>query len=311
MCHFRATSESHRPDSMSALGQIALAAVPNEETVPPPTIAMSAQPPSRGALESLRLHWPEYLMEAALLGGFMVSACAFTALFEFPQSPLHRAIPSGFLRRMLEGIAMGLTALCIFYSPWGKQSGAHINPAVTWTFFRLGKTKIWDAIFYSAAQFGGAVLGVSVMARLFGMAISHPAVRYAVTVPGPYGSRAALAAECVIAAGMMSMVLFVSNHSGLANYTGLFASILVATYITFEAPFSGMSINPARTFGSAFPAMVWNGFWIYLTAPMLGMLSAAEFYLWRKGRNAVKCGKLHHDNDKRCIFCGANGGFAS
>ena len=72
-----------------------------------------------------------------------------------------------------------------------------------------------------------------------------------------------------------------------------------------------MSMNPARTFGSAFPPMIWDGLWIYLTAPPLGMLAAAEVYLWRKGRLAVKCCKLHHDNDKRCIFCGANGGFAS
>ena len=70
-------------------------------------------------------------------------------------------------------------------------------------------------------------------------------------------------------------------------------------------------MNPARTFGSALPPMIWDGLWVYLTAPPLGMLFAAEFYLWRKGRQAVKCCKLHHNNDKRCIFCGANGGFAS
>jgi len=91
----------------------------------------------------------------------------------------------------------------------------------------------------------------------------------------------------------------------------LFAGLLVATYITVEAPFSGMSMNPARTFGSGLSAGVWTGFWIYLIAPLLGMLSAAELYLWRKGKVAVKCCKLHHDNNKRCIFCGANGGFAS
>jgi aquaporin Z len=72
-----------------------------------------------------------------------------------------------------------------------------------------------------------------------------------------------------------------------------------------------MSMNPARTFGSALPPMIWNGLWVYLTAPPLGMLFAAELYLWRRGRQAVKCCKLHHDNNKRCIFCGANGGFAS
>src|SRR5206468_1567210 len=264
-----------------------------------------------GPLGSLRVHWPEYLMEAGLLGAFMVSACVFGALYEFPHSPVHQAIMSGTLRRFLMGVSMGLTAIAIIYSPWGKQSGAHINPSVTFTFFRLGKVKVWDAIFYIAAQFTGAVLGVLFVARFLSKEISHPAVRYVVTVPGPHGPWVALLAEFIIAFGLMSTVLYFSNHHRLDRYTGLFAGLLVATYITLEGPFSGMSMNPARTFGSGFSAEVWNGLWIYLTAPPLGMLTAAELYLWRKGRQAVKCCKLHHDNNRRCIFCGANGGFAS
>ncbi|MBI3474778.1 MAG: aquaporin [Acidobacteria bacterium] len=250
-------------------------------------------------------------MEAGLLGAFMVSACVFGALYEFPQSPVHQAIHSGFLRRVLMGLSMGLTAISIIYSPWGKQSGAHINPSVTFTFLRLGKIKFWDAVFYMTAQFTGAVLGVVLVARFLGTEVSDPAVRYVVTVPGPQGIWVALAAEFVIAFGLMSAVLYFSNHHRLAPYTGLFAGLLVATYITLEAPFSGMSMNPARTLGSALPPMIWDGIWIYLTAPPLGMLAAAEFYLWRHWRTGVKCCKLHHQNNKRCIFCGANGGFAS
>jgi aquaporin Z len=250
-------------------------------------------------------------MEAGLLGAFMVSACVFGALYEFPQSPVHQAILSPILRRLLMGVSMGLTAITIIYSPWGKQSGAHINPSVTFTFFRLGKIKVWDALFYITAQFLGAVLGVLLVARFLGKELSDPAVRYVVTLPGPDGPWVALMAEFSIAFVLMSAVLYFSNHHRLDRYTGVFAGLLVATYITLEAPFSGMSMNPARTFGSAFPPMIWDGLWIYLTAPPLGMLAAAEVYLWRKGRLAVQCCKLHHNNDKRCIFCGANGGFAS
>jgi aquaporin Z len=141
--------------------------------------------------------------------------------------------------------------------------------------------------------------------------VSHPAVRYVVTTPGPRGPWVAFAAEFIIATGMMSAVLYFSNHRHLSRYTGAFASLLVATYITLEAPLSGMSMNPARSFGSAFPSGIWDHFWIYLTAPLLGMFTASEFYLWRRGRQTVKCCKLHHDNEKRCIFCGANGGFSS
>ena len=57
----------------------------------PTQIAMSPAP-KLGALASLRLHWPEYLMEAGLLGAFMVSACVFGVLYGFPQSPVHQAI---------------------------------------------------------------------------------------------------------------------------------------------------------------------------------------------------------------------------
>ncbi|MGP0096265.1 MAG: MIP/aquaporin family protein [Terriglobales bacterium] len=276
-----------------------------------PSVVASPQPPKLGALASLRVHWPEYLMEAALLGAFMVSACVFGALYEFPQSPVHQAIMSSFLRRLFMGVTMGLTAIAIIYSPWGKQSGAHINPSVTLTFFRLGKIRFWDALFYIASQFTGAVLGVFLVAQFLGREVSDPAVRYVVTTPGSRGSWVALVAEFIIAAILMSAVLFFSNHHRLAGYTGLVAGLLVATYITLEAPFSGMSMNPARTFGSALPPMIWDGLWIYLTAPPLGMLFAAELYLWRKGQQGVGCCKLHHNNDKRCIFCGANGGFAS
>jgi aquaporin Z len=284
-----------------------------------PNLAIDAMPlpqpasraPQLGAFESLRFHWPEYLMEASLLGAFMVSACLFGALYEFPHSPVRQAIASQLLRRVLMGLSMGITAIAIIYSPWGKQSGAHINPSVTLTFLRLGKVKIWDAIFFIASQFMGAVLGVVLVARFLGKELADPAVRYVVTVPGEHGLWVALLAEFIIAFGMMSTVLYFSNHHRLDRYTGLFAGLLVATYITIEAPFSGMSMNPARTFGSGFSAEIWSGLWVYLTAPPLAMLTAAEIYLWRKGRLAVKCCKLHHNNDKRCIFCGANGGFAS
>src|SRR3989442_3504619 len=296
---------------MNGIEQLPMADTSNLALAPEPPMAVSLSAPKRSALASLTAHWPEYSMEAGLLGAFMVSACLFGALYGFPGSPVRQAISSDFLRGLLGGLSMGLTAIAIFYSPWGKQSGAHINPSVTLTFLRLGKIKLWDALFYIGSQFSGAVLGVLLVAQFLRREVSHPAVRFVVTAPGPRGPWLAFVAEFTIATGMMSAVLYFSNHHRLVKHTGLFASMLVATYITFEAPFSGMSMNPARSFGSAFPSGIWDHFWIYLTAPLLGMLTASELYLWRKGRQAVKCCKLHHDNDKRCIFCGANGGFSS
>src|SRR5258707_12424669 len=157
-------------------------------------------------------------MGAALIATFMISACSFGALLEFPSAPILKAIASGFLRRVLMGLSMGLTAIAIIYSPWGKQSGAHINPSVTLTFFRLGKIKAWDAVFYALAQFTGAILSVVLVAQFLGRQLADPAVRYVVTVPGPYGVGIALLSEFLIAAGMMSLVLHFRNRHELSSY---------------------------------------------------------------------------------------------
>jgi len=255
-------------------------------------------------LAALKKHWPEYLMEAAGLGIFMISACGFGVLLEYPNSPVHQAIPDAFVRRMLMGLAMGLTAVGLIYSPWGKQSGAHLNPSVTLTFFRLGKVARYDAIFYVVAQFVGGIAGVLISAIAFGSLLANPSVNYVATVPGAGGPIVAFVAEVVITFILMSIILRVSNNQRLANLTGLCAGILVATYIMFEAPLSGMSMNPARTFGSAFSAQVWTALWIYFTAPLIGMLAAAQVYVTMKSARAVACAKLHHANTKRCIFCG-------
>jgi hypothetical protein len=98
-------------------------------------------------------------------------------------------------------------------------------------------------------------------------------------------------------------VLTVSNRPNVARFTGLCAGLLVATFITVEAPLSGMSMNPARTVGSAFWAHDWTALWVYLAAPPLGMLAAAELHIRRRGTAGTFCAKLHHQNEKRCIFC--------
>jgi aquaporin Z len=150
------------------------------------------------------------------------------------------------------------------------------------------------------AQFIGAIAGVSAVTLFVREALSHPAVHYAATLPGMQGMAIAFIAEFVIAFVLMSVVLRVSNTPRIARYTGLFAGALVAIYITLESPLSGMSMNPARTFSSAFVGHLWTGLWIYFTAPVLAMQLAAGLYL--RGKHTVYCAKYHHYNRHRCIF---------
>ena len=228
-------------------------------------------------------------MEGALLGLFMISACAFTTLLEHPASPVRRALPMDWERRVLIGLAMACTALSIFYSPWGKRSGAHINPSTTLTFYRLGKIGGHDALWYAAAQFGGAIVGVGVAVALFGMAVMDPAVRYVVTLPGQYGAGVAFIAECTIAFLLMTVVLAVSSSPRWQRYTGLCAATLVFVYISLEAPLSGMSMNPARSLGPALVGHEFTALWVYFLAPPIGMLVAAQLHLAVFGQRDALC----------------------
>ena len=254
--------------------------------------------------DALKRHWPEYLMEAACLGLFMISAFTFGTILENPTSLVNQAIPNPSLRRFLMGLAMGSTAVGIVYSRWGKQSGAHINPSTTITFFRLGKVAPWDVVFYIVFQFIGGLAGALLASVVLSTWVSHPSVHYVVTTPGSAGAGIAFAAEIGISFILMTVILNVSNNTRWHKFTGLCAGVLIATYITFEAPISGMSMNLARTVASALPAQHWTALWIYITAPLIGMLAAAEVYVRTKGMQNVSCAKLNHDNDTRCIFCG-------
>jgi aquaporin Z len=255
-----------------------------------------------GVLEAVGRHWPEYLMEALGLGLFMVLACSLGIVLQHPSSPVRDLLPNVTQRRVLFGVAMGATAILNIYAPWGRRSGSHLNPATTLTFWRLGKVETWDAIFYSLSQFAGGIAGVEISKVVFGSLIAHPEVNYVATTPGPSGELVAFVAEVLMTFGLMSVVLRVSNVERLARYTGLFVGALIATYISIEAPLSGMSMNPARTLSSGLPAGVWTGLWIYFVAPPIGMLLAAEVYLRLNGKERVLCAKMHHDNNKRCIF---------
>jgi aquaporin Z len=248
------------------------------------------------------LHWPEYAIEAAALGTFMVSAAVFATALYHPSSRIAVAISNEWLRRALMGLAMGLTAMGIIYSPWGQRSGAHMNPALSLTFFRLGRIGRTDFVGYVIAQFIGGIAGVALCAFALGKLLADPSVHFVVTAPGPEGYTVAFLAEAGMSFTMMTMVLNVSNRPPIARYTGLFAGFLVFCFILFESPLSGFSINPARTFGSAVMAGDYTALWIYFLAPPLGMLLAAEVYGRSMGMQRIICAKLHHPHGSPCIF---------
>lgn len=253
-------------------------------------------------LHKARLHWPEYLMEAGEVAIYLFFTCVFATVLQHPASPISHLIVPPIARRGLMGLAIGATVTAIILTPWGKQSGGHLNPALTFAFYRLRKVAPWDLMFYVTAQFAGAAGGVALAALVLRVAPGDTPIRYAVTAPGVYGNTVALVAELTISFGLMIAILFLTNYTTLARYTPFFVGALYAVYITFEAPLSGMSMNPARTFGPALEISYWHALWIYFVAPTLGMLLAAGVFLRLRGGVGPYCAKLHHANNKRCIF---------
>ncbi|MFT3785499.1 MAG: aquaporin [Tepidisphaeraceae bacterium] len=241
-----------------------------------------------------------WAIDGLLLGAFMTSACGFATLLEHPRSPLPHVLVNADLRRGLMGLAMSGTAVAIIYSPLGRRTGPLLNPAMVLTLFRLRKLSMLDAVGFMLMQFALGPIGVFVAWLLLRPWVAESPVFYAATQPGPFGRMAAWWAEFAIALLMVVVVMAVNGKPRWTRFGGAAAAFLVAVFITFEAPISGMALNPARSFASAVFAQIWSGLWIYLTAPVAGMLAGAELVRACRRDDESLCAKLAHD--ERCAI---------
>jgi len=143
--------------------------------------------------------------------------------------------------------------------------------------YRLGNIDAIDSLFYIIFQFVGGSIGMYLTYILMPHSISHPAINYIVTRPLNGGVALAFILEFIISFLLMAGVLYTNSTKQLSKYTASLVAFLIALFITLEAPYSGMSMNPARTFASAIVANEWNSFWLYCIAPPLGMWCAELF----------------------------------
>ena len=230
---------------------------------------------------ALRQHWHHYLAEAGGPLLFLVFSSTAAVVFHHPGSPVARALgPHEWVQRLGMGVVMGLLVAAMAYSPWGKRSGGHFNPAVTLGFWHLGHIRTPDALWYGLAQFSGALLAGFGMCEALKPWFGHPAIHYNTTRPaaGAHGWAWALGAEAVISAGLMLVLLMCLHSAGLKKWTGALVGLLLAAYVTVESPLSGMSLNPARTLGAAAAAGQWQGLWLYFAGPLLAMWATAAAY---------------------------------
>ena len=228
-------------------------------------------------------HWRHYLAEALGLGFFMFGASLVTTQLRYRDAWLAQFVTAPLAQLAILGGAMFFVVLAIIYSPWGNKSGAHINPAVTLAMLRLGKIEPYDALFYILSQFIGGTLAVQLCGLFLGRGYTEVGTNYVMTRPGPAGSTAAFVAEWIITFVLMMTVFWALSDARREKFAGVFIAVLIGFYLVVEEPFSGMSLNPARSFASAFAAREWQDLWIYFVAPISAALVAAELFRWMTG----------------------------
>jgi aquaporin Z len=240
-----------------------------------------------------RLHPSLYGAEflgTALLVGVGVSI----VILMFGQgSPVERLVPGAAMRRFLTGGLFGSVATLIAISPLGKVSGAHINPAVTLAFWLEGKLAWRDATLYVLAQFAGAVAGALPLLAWGAMGQS---MSFGATVPGQgMPVWAALMGEAGVTFLLVMTIFTTAAHPRTRNFTPFTMPILFSVLVWLEAPVSGTSANPARSFGPALIAGVFDHQWIYFVGPSLGaILAIGVIRLEALGLPRVTVARLFH-----------------
>jgi aquaporin Z len=247
-------------------------------------------------------HLPEYFAEFLGTAIMMIIGIGAVTLMFAAATPLRTWVPSDDLRRLLTGIIFAGGATAVVLSPLGQRSGGHLNPAVTFGFWWKGQVQTRDALAYAAAQIAGAMLGVFVVAMIGGAYAKS--VQLGVTLPGDgYSAPVAFAAEIVITFLLVSLILFCVNNQRFAMKTPYLAGALVAFLVFVEAPISGTSLNPARSFAPSLLAGVHAHQWLYWAGPLVGSaLAVMLFGLVVPKNDQGGCAKLFHTERYRCIF---------
>jgi aquaporin Z len=243
---------------------------------------------------------------AELIGTALLVAVGLSVvIFDLGQgSPLAQLLPDVAARRFVTGFLFGTTGALITLSPLGKESGAHINPAVTLAFWLMGRMRTPHAVGYVACQLAGALIGALPLLAWGAMGRS---VIYGATVPGAaYGVTWALLGEAVTTFALIFGLFFFLRHQSLRVFTPALFPPLYAIMVWLEAPISGTSTNPARSLGPAVISGDWHGWWIYWLGPLLGTLIALAAYRWTGWeRRMIEVAKIYHfDHDPHGIFHG-------
>ena len=169
-------------------------------------------------------------------------------------------------------LAFGLGLLAAIFA-FGHVSGGHFNPAVTIAMVIDGRTTPADAVGYIVAQVIGAIGAAALVLVLW----SQSAVASTITAPGSgFSDLQALVLEAVLTAIFLLVILASTRHA--SSHAALAIPLTLVAIHLAAVPFTGASVNPARSIGPALIGGDLSKLWIYLVAPVVGAVAAAVIY---------------------------------
>jgi len=255
--------------------------------------AASASTPMRPTPPLAGWHWTEWCCEAAGTALLLLGGLSAVFLDLGPHSPVVPQLPSMSARLLLTGLMFAGSGSLIALSPLGRRSGAHLNPVVTLAFWTQGKVHPHDLAGYVAAQLIGALAGTAVLAAAWGPTAA--ALHLGATAPGRgLSTPAAAGIEAAMTAALVLLILLMTSDPRSARWTPLGTWILVAGLVWQVAPFTGTSLNPARSFGPAVLAPLLGPLWAYVVGPICGSLLATAVFALFRTRSTLTA-KLFHD----------------
>ena len=187
-------------------------------------------------------------------------------------------VPLGF-STLLIAFAFGLSIVAMAYSI-GNVSGCHINPAVSFAMLITGKLETKDFIGYIVAQFIGAIAGAGVLTLIFGSNESLGTNGFGAASAMNSSMGTAFLVEVILTFVFILAILGVTSKIENSSISGLVIGLTLTLVHILGIPFTGTSVNPARSLG---PALFAGGealsqVWVFIVAPLVGAAIAAFVY---------------------------------
>ncbi len=238
-------------------------------------------------------HWAEWTCELVGTALLLIGGLSAVCLDFAPGSPVASVVPDHSARLLITGILFAGTGSLVAVSPIGRLSGAHLNPSVTVAFWRRGHVHPHDLIGYIAAQVAGAFAGTALVRWWWGA--DARAIGFGVTEPG-HGAEplAAAGIEAVMTMLLVVGILVMVSSPRTARWTPLLVWVVVAVLVWQGAPWTGTSLNPARSIAPAVLAPNTANLWVYVAGPLAGSLLAVAISRVVPGIE-TRTAKLFHD----------------